>query len=58
MAHGMLADDAFSSTDALYIWWLILHLTIAFHPSAASSDDKPKEDPPTSNGGVPESEQQ
>lgn len=34
LAHGMFSDDAFSSTDALYIWWLILHLTLAFHPAA------------------------
>jgi hypothetical protein len=47
MAHGMFADDAFSSTDALFIWWLILHLTFAFRqvpevtkPTAEDSEEE------------------
>ena len=50
LAHGMLSDDAFSSTDALYIWWLTLHLTIAFRPTAAVIES-------TSDGGQKEREE-
>ena len=34
MAHGLFADDAFQSTDALYIWWLILYLALRLRPVA------------------------
>jgi tetratricopeptide (TPR) repeat protein len=50
MAHGLFPDDAFESTDALYIWWLMLYLTLRLRPLAPADQPTPNDRAPPSNG--------
>ena len=40
VAHGLMDREAFFSTDAIYLWWLTLHLLVSFQSAHDSQADR------------------